>query len=271
MGFLQTALEEQIGISSKTQDFSNQGFVVPTSPGGSGVRLPSSDVPSNRIASTKRASMHWFVPEFGVVKMYINPSSITYNYQKIIEKQRTKGGFSLQYWGEDLPTLKISGTTGSSGIEGINVLYEIYRAEQIAFDNIGLSIASSNSADGIASGLASKLVGGIGSAIGGSIGSEVAQGLFGVNGASSFGARNIPTLSDFAFGVEMFYLGWVHRGYFNSMNVTETADNLGLFNYDINFTVTERRGYRYNNFPWQKSATDGQSGITIPRSFSQLG
>src|SRR6185312_7899142 len=128
----------------------NNGFSLPPSYSADGNGLPYSKVPSNRNAQIKRNAITWFIPEFGIVRMYINPSAITYNHKKLISKDKTKGGFNLQYWGEDLTTLNISGTTGSSGIEGINVLYEIYRAEQYAFDGFGLSLAANNAAADIA-------------------------------------------------------------------------------------------------------------------------
>ena len=78
--------------------------------------------------------------------MYVNPAAITYSHKKLISKDRTKGGYTLQYWGEELSSLNISGTTGAAGVEGINVLYEIYRAEQYAFDGTGLSLAANNAA-----------------------------------------------------------------------------------------------------------------------------
>lgn len=254
--------------SPVSNDFSQNGFIVPPVPGADGNGLPSQKVRSQRVGNNTRSLMHWFVPEFGVVKMYINPRQVRYGHKKLITQERVKGGYNLQYWGEQLSTLNLSGTTGSSGIEGINVLYEIYRAEQYAFDSVGLTLAADNSA---ANGAAQQIVGGIGNALGGSIGSSIAKSLFGTDPASqALAARNIPSLAQYAFGVELFYLGWIYRGYFDSMNINETADNLGLFEYDITFFVTERRGYRVNNLPWQKSAIDGPSGDSIPLSFSGI-
>jgi hypothetical protein len=125
--------------------------------------------------------------------------------------------------------------------------------------------------------LASNAINGIGNAIGGAfgdqdgIGGAIAGSLFGTDAsAQALAPRNIPSLAQFAFGVEMFYLGWVHRGYFKSMTVNESANSLGLFEYNLSFIVTERRGYRANNLPWQKSAIDGPSGNGIPYSFDKL-
>ncbi len=261
------------GGAKTTNDFSQNGFIVPPIPGADGNGLPSSKLPSQRIANNKRHLIHWFVPEFGVVKMYVNPTDISYSNQKKITQERTKGGFNLQYWGEELGKMTLKGTTGSSGIEGINVLEEIYRSEQLAFDCVGLTLASDN----MAQDLASSLVSGAGNAIGGvfgdksGIGGAIGSSLFGTDvAAQALAPRNIPSLAQFAFSVEMFYQGAVYRGFFNSMNVNETVTSLGLFDYTIEFVVTEKRGYRFNYMPWHKSAVDGPSGNGIPYSFSQL-
>lgn len=262
---------------NQTNDFSKDGFIVPPIPNADGTGLPSNKVGNFRTAELKRNIMHWFIPEFGVVKMYVNPSNVQYRHKKLITKDRTKGGYTLQYWGEDLTTLVLSGTTGSSGIEGINVIYEMYRAEQLAFDSIGLSLASDNAAVGaanqIVSGIGNAVGSALGGALGGALGSGIAQGIFG--STSSLAPRNIPSLASLAFAVELYYSGWVYRGFFEDMTVTERADSLGLFEYSITFTTTQRRGYRFNEFAWQRSAISGPSNNDsaggVPASFSKLG
>ena len=240
------------------------GFTLPDGFSADGNNLPTTRVPTHRNANYKRNIIHWFIPEFGVVRMYVNPNSIQYSHKKLITKERTKGGFTLQYWGEDLSTLAISGTTGSSGVEGINLLTEMYRAEQLAFDGFGLTIAASNSnnnpvANAVGSGL-SNLLGGVGGTI--------ANGLLGIDtNNGNMIPKNIISLAQSAFTVEMFYNGWVFRGFFENMNVTERADNF-LWDYTINFTVTQRRGYRGNYFGWHRSATQGPSRYDTIHSFS---
>lgn len=238
--------------------------------------LPSSKVSSGRTYSNARSLIHWFVPEFGVIEMYINPKSISYQDAKLISKERTKGGFSLQYWGEELTTISLRGTTGSSGIEGINVLHEIYRAEQYAFDAIGLTLASDNGVNAADQ----QILGGIGNSIGSlvsgtsvgnGIGGYIANSLFGTDSSSqALASQNIPSLAQYAFSVEMFYRGWIYRGYFQNMTVNESADNLGLFEYDISFIATERKGYRLNEFSWQRSAINGPSSTSAPLSFEGI-
>lgn len=273
------------GGKGGVRDFEKEGFIVPPTPSGDGNGLPSSKIPAERLASIrdggiagKRRLIHWFIPEFGLVRMYVNPSRIQYQYSKSIKSERTKGGYLLQYWGENLPKLSINGTTGSSGVEGINVLYEMYRAEQYAFDSIGLSLAAANAnsnlADNIMSGVNSSL-GGLtgGSAIAGGIGAGLLGGMLGATNASATTSRNIPSLASLAFGVEMYYQGWVFRGYFENMNITEAADNF-LWQYDMQFVVTQRRGYRTNYMPWHRSATSGPSNNSetggVPLSFKGL-
>jgi hypothetical protein len=271
---------------NQTNDFTANGFIVPPIPNGDGTGLPSSKVPDYRVAEFRRDIIHWFVPEFGVVRMYVNPYNIQYQHKKLINKDRTKGGYILQYWGEDLTILTLSGTTGSSGIEGINVLYEIYRAEQLAFDAVGLSLAADNAAigatnqivsgigDAVGSAIGSSIGGSFGGSVGGLLGAGIAQGIFGTDNFTSLAPRNITSLAQMAFGIEMFYSGWVYRGYFENMNITERADSVGLFEYTINFTTTQRRGYRFNSYPWQRSATSGPSNNDFaggtPFSFTKL-
>lgn len=247
---------------------------------GSDNTLPSNNVPNFRTGTQGRDIIHFFIPEFGVVRLYVNPANINYRHKKLITKERTKGGYTLQYWGEDLNTLTISGTTGSSGIEGINVLEEIYRAEQLAFDTIGQSLSGSSAASGaqaqIISGISSALSQTSGSVVGsGTLGSGIAQGIFGANTFTALAPRNIPSLAELAFGVELYYSGHIYRGFFEDFQVSESASNLGLFEYTLNFTTTQRRGYRFNQFAWQRSATSGPSNNQesggVPLSWLNLG
>jgi hypothetical protein len=261
----------------KRNQFKNDGFLLPSSFSADGNGLPYTKVPSFNPGQIKRNIITWFVPEFGIVRMYINPSQIRYQYKKLISRDKTKGGFSLQYWGEDLITLAISGTTGSSGIEGINMLEQVYRAEQYAFDAVGLTMAANNAA----ADLSGNLINGIGGALGGvigkvagntaagsAIGGGLLGGIMGMNSPqNNLSAQNIPSLAQLAFGVEMYYNGSVYRGYFEHMNVQEQAADF-LFTYDINFVVTQRRGYRSNYFPFHKTPAQGPSQYTTPGSFN---
>jgi len=72
----------------------------------------------------------------GYIEMYVNPNSLQWSHNKSIQKIKTKGGFLIQYWGEELTSLAISGETGSGGIEALNVIRDVYRSEQLALQKI---------------------------------------------------------------------------------------------------------------------------------------
>ncbi len=48
--------------------------------------------------------------------LLINPTDIKVEKTQIVSKQLTRGGFALQYWGEDLPKVFIAGSTGYFGV-----------------------------------------------------------------------------------------------------------------------------------------------------------
>jgi len=240
----------------------NNSLIIPGNP-NTGNNLPSANVRSNRQqAFYKRNIIHWFIPEIGIVQMYVNPKQIGYSHGKLIGKEKTKNGWALQYFGEDLTTLSISGNTGSSGVEGINVLYELYRSEQIAFDPAAVQLYAAN--NDLGDQISNKLFGEDSNAA--AFGSAIGSALFGapINSGLSGGINsNVPTLASIAFGIEMYYMGWVYRGFFTSMNFTESADNF-LWEYSMNFTVTQRRGYRGNYQAFHRSANSGPSNNLFP-------
>lgn len=215
-----------------------------------------------------RHMVRWLVPEVGFIEMYINPQAIDYNYSKHITQQRTKGGWVLQMWGENLTTINISGTTGTSGIEGINVLENIYRAEQELIEPY-VQLFAEDLRDQEERSFADE----IGRSITG-----LGQDLFSLVDQAVLGrpvmenTRPRPTLAAMAFSVEMYWSGWVHRGYFQDFRVQERAERLGLFDYNMTFVSTQRRGLRRNFLPWHRSAVSGPSNsdpnFGIPHSFS---
>lgn len=231
-------------------------------PSSSGNQLRQSKISSLRTANMVRNMVKFLLPELGIVEMYINPKNIKYSDKKHIPSAtRTRGGYIIQYWGEELGKLSLSGTTGSSGVEGINVLYDVYRNEQVSLDALALATEASRSnqanidlldsvsgSDNILSSL-------------GSIG--VDSILDKVNTIVQTGTvdPNVPkpTLASIAFQTEIYWSGWVFRGYFDSMTVTESADNIGLFEYTMEFVVTQKRGLRLNFLPWHRSAVEGPS------------
>jgi hypothetical protein len=266
----QNFLNQNNPLTGSQQDnFKSDGFLLPATYSADGNGLPYSKVSSDKPAQLKRNIITWFVPQFGIVRMYVNPSSISYAHKKLITKDRTKGGYTLQYWGEELTTINISGTTGSSGIEGINMLYEMYRAEQYAFDAVGLTLAANNANNDLSHNLingAASLLGSSPTGVAGAAG--LLGGILGVDSPNNtLSAKNIPSLAQLAFTVEMYYNGWVYRGFFDNMTINERADNF-LLEYQMTFMATQRRGYRVNYFPWTRSAKDGPSQYTTANAFS---
>lgn len=251
------------------------GFAADIAPSASGFGTRQSRIQNERSAVNTRNIMHWLIPEGPIVQMYMNPQNVSYGYKKNITPQRTKGGYAIQYWGEDLTTLKLIGTTGTSGIEGINVLYDVYRNEQLSLDPYALFLAAANDTsvvDGgtIGASIASAFGGSdAASTIGGSIGGFLAGSVL-----TPTSTRPRPSLAYLAFTVELYWSGEVYRGYFTDFNVTESADQLGFFNYDIAFTVTQKRGFRTNFMPWHRSATSGASNsdprFGTPHSYGSL-
>ena len=257
-------LEEFSGSLSNINDnlsgVSEQGFKAPKTQVAD-VSLPFTKVPygrtsakkdigSSTVATGKRHLINWFVPDLGVIRMYVNPENIRYDNRKSIKSTRTKGGYSIQYWGEELTSVTITGNTGSSGIEGINALYEIYRSEQYTFDTVGVTMSSNNAAVNLAGNLTSSV-------LGNSAGGVVSSLLNPAATTSSY--TSYPTLANNALTIEMYYMGWVFRGYFESMNITE--DTSMVFTYNISFKVTQRRGYRTNFLPWHKTPIGGGGNL----------
>lgn len=200
--------------------------------------------PQMPIAKRNRQTIIWRVPGLGKVEMYINPQSLKIDEKKVIKSQRTKGGYVVQYWGEELITIDIQGTSGSSSIEGINILRNIYRAEQNAFQQVAATIADrykTYTSGTNLTGILNMAANGSGA---GDIAGSVVNSLLG-------GTANppiLPTLGSLATAIEMYYQGWVFKGYFTNFTVDEsTRLGPGIFEYKLTFIVFDRRGVR-NNF-----------------------
>lgn len=214
-----------------------------------------------------------------IVPVYINPQSIGIQEQKIIPKAMTKGGYSIQYWGEELTKIEVSGITGSGGIEAINILRDVYRNEIIQFNEIlrqrALNIQqdyvtalspvpgadgntlrrSANFGDGVSAiidDFTNNSVTNVGNGVGSILDaiSDAARGIADANPAS---IELIPTLGAFATSIILFWHGEKFQGYFESFSVDEKASEPGHFDYRFSFTVLKRSGKRKNFMPWHRS------------------
>lgn len=216
-----------------------------------------------------------------VVPLYINPTNFQTNYTKNISETQTIGGFVIQYWGDRITTISISGTTGSGGIDAINILYQVYKAEQIQFKNILLKRQAELATRIKEAETASQEVGNINPA------QAIDQVLF--NGAFSNFAngvtetmdffknaiagndvssqsmvRLLPTMSAFAVSLDMHFQGKVYRGYIDSMTITENGASPGHFDYTLQFKSLKEYGERTNFMPWHTNPRD-ESGKPIQK------
>lgn len=237
--------------------------------------------------NSHRKLIQWNIPTRGLVEMYINPQSFSINERKIIKETRTKGGYIIQYWGEQLQEIDISGTTGSGGIEGINILRDIYRQEQIGFIDV---INQLNA--GMMNNLFQTALGAIQNISNNPLANQVSStinalsnpdqffnnvvsvvgniaNVFDSIGRSISGEQQlIPTLAALATAVELWYDGVIYRGFFREFRLDEKADEVGIFRYSMKFAVTRRTGTRVNGFPWQRSVAFGPADSDIiPLSF----
>jgi len=218
-------------------------------------------------------------------QMYINPQSFVVNEKKLVKADLTKGGYVVQYWGEELPTVQVNGTTGSAGIEGINVLRDIYRHEQIQFRRILLrrqremaaaaaqdakdaanSLTKRDDAFGSFSNVSDLLTGGAFTQIVDGVSNSIDL-IFGTEVGARLGRpgvfESVATLAAFATNIDMYYQGEFFRGYFSNFTTTESATQPGLFDYTFGFTITRRTGKRSNFMPWHRSPTGFDNETTI--------
>jgi hypothetical protein len=201
------------------------------------------DFPNMRLATgisnRDKQIMTWMLANGSTIQMYINPENLTIAESKQINQTRTKGGFIIQYWGDNLTKLTLTGTTGSSGVKGINILRDIYHSENRLFESV-----VGNQTNSLLNALSS---GNMKDAdIGRSLVPYVAEQLRN----QSFILR--PSLASLALGITLFYQGIEYRGFFTSMNVVEDVNRLGLFSYTIEFMATEIHGKRKNFMSWHR-------------------
>lgn len=212
-----------------------------------------------------------------VVPLYINPNQIVIQDNKVIQETQTLGGYMIQFWGDKLTELQVGGTTGSGGIEAIEILRSVYRNEQIQFSKVLIDrqrqlaadigtvyddlAAASNLEDGLVAlgdvffdGLVSDTIESVNETI-----EYIKDPTSGILSESNPTRVLSPTLASFVVSVDMFFQGIIYRGFFRSFSVTESASQPGHFDYNFNFVVLRTTGKRSNFMPWHKNPRD-QSG-----------
>lgn len=244
-------------FNSHRNNLSSPGLSPPTQRTGFSTLHSSSNVQNiirEPVVNPKfeRQVITWRLPALGFIKMFINPQSIEIREGKDISTTRTKAGFIVQYAGEKLTEITISGVTGSAGQEGINILRAIYRSEQFAFESIADELdrtALQTQVTQLSKGLVDQGASALktaGAAITPFLVDEVNEI------ALSVLSQPFPTLASLAANVEMFYQGVTYRGYFTAFNVSETAEQTGNLSYTLNFTSYARQGERRNFMPWHR-------------------
>nr|BDD46267.1 hypothetical protein 99 [bacterium] len=200
---------------------------------------------------------------------YINPQTVDIKEAKLVNHTLAKGGYIVQYWGEELPVMSVNGTTGSGGIEAIEILRDVYRHEQLIMRRILLeraqnfaafaneTLEDSSSATGTAgllSAVDSLLDGGATSIIEGtrSVIEAVSDALLGEEDEPGK-VGLVPSTGAFAVSIDIFFQGVKYRGFFKDFSFNESAERPGLFDYSFTFMVTRRTGRRRNFMPWHRN------------------
>ena len=219
-----------------------------------------SDFPNVAGISDRSAEiMTWLLPNGTSVQMYVNPENFVVAESKQIQPIRTKGGYIVQVWGDNLTRLTLAGTTGSSGVKGIGVLRDIYHSENRSFEIIAASqtnqlLNALNNQPLSSTQAGQQMV------------SFVADQLRNRN----FLLR--PSLASLALGVTLYFQGVQYRGFFTSMTTTEDINRLGLFQYNIEFMATDVLGKRNNFMAWHKNPiADDVSGQLMNAMVSSIG
>lgn len=232
--------------------------------------------------TVKRETMKFLIPIsiYGIksetlsdrrlIPCYISPQELSVDESKIINETFTKGGFYIEYWGENLPVIRARGTSGSGGIEVIEILRAVYRNEQIQMERLLLErareasdksqedINSASVGRGVLSALDSLFENGVSEIING-FDSTIEQ-ITNIFDDSVEERTNpttlIPSTGTFAVSVDLFMQGYKYRGYFTDFNVSESAEQPGLFDYSFTFKVLRRSGKRSNFMPWHRNPYD---------------
>jgi hypothetical protein len=216
------------------------------------------------------------------VPFYINPQDVNIQEKKMINSTLTKGGYSIQYWGEELTRITVMGTTGSGGIEAINILRSVYRNEIDVFNNILKQRAenmqqdfisafgsvpgaegnvlnrTANFGDGLRAIADDVSRNGVSSIGFGTISiidavADAARGIADLNPAS---VELVPTMGAFATSLILYWHGEMYQGYIENFNSKENAASPGHFDYDFSFTCIKRSGTRKNFMPWHRNPYD---------------
>ena len=225
-----------IGASGANPNlFPTQPFVTPFTGGDPALARPT----------WARQPMIWELYDGTMVEMYVNPQNVSIQSNKKITQGRTKGGFVVQYWGEELITMSLNGTTGSSGIEGIELLYDVYQSELLPAARLDELRNMQNGYHDVAT------------KTGVNPGANGDKALLGKVRRSDLVSR--------ATQVCLWYGNFKrYYGFFQSFNIQEAAANPGEYIYALTFMIWKTVGRDRNYMPWHRTPSplgSGQSGV----------
>ncbi len=82
--------------------------------------------------------------EIETIEMYINPDNMQFSASKVNNKTYTRGGIFYHHWGDDMPTLQISGNVGLAQMKGIEQLEKIYAYSGVLlrYQNAGIDVVN---------------------------------------------------------------------------------------------------------------------------------
>lgn len=227
---------------SKVQDGVGAVANSPLAKGLSGALTALQPFPNVRLgygtSNRDRQIMTWRLPNGASIQMYINPQNFEVRDTKQINATRTKGGYIVQYWGQNLTQITLRGTTGSSGIRGIQVLQDIFNAENRAFE-----LVAATQTNDLVQALSESSLGEEGFG-------DIVTAFAGIIRDRNFILR--PSLASLATSILLYYQGTQYKGYFTEFTTTESTQNLGLFDYSMTYMATEKRGTRKNFMAWHK-------------------
>jgi hypothetical protein len=161
------------------------------------------------------------LPDNTLMVLHVNPSTMGLNYQKVIQRINTRGGFVEQHWGEGLSTIEFNMATGGfmrlySGMSNITggpgaIDTGGNRRETIAYDKY-LDILALFHNNGSIYDLSGQIV---------------FQGI-----------------------LKIIFDGGIYYGWFSNFNVTESADQPYMFDLTASFQV-ESEVQRFRSMPYK--------------------
>lgn len=138
--------------------------------------------------------------------LHVNPKSMNVKYQRKVERMQTRGGFVEQHWGDDTQGISFENATGAfmrlySGLSNVtNPAYGGSRRETMAYDSYLDMLA-----------------------------------LFHSN-ASVYDSLGQVALQGY---IKVTFDGGVYLGWFDTFNVTESADQPYQFTFTMEFIIAK--------------------------------